>query len=280
MSARDLDLDAVAWLLETKDAAGGVSYRLGKRGPNWIGEWGGCVWLEVTDEGRRVSLSNDGTVDPFFLAKVERGPVAALERRLRGELTLHASATSSPTGEGLLVLGESGAGKSTTAAALVRDRGHSLLADDIAWIDFEGDRAVIAPTEDHSYLSFAATSALGLTKVDDHVYWDDATKCGVPSRVAARAAPLGAIAIVAWSSDASMSMSMSTEKLSVLDAMRDILPHVSRCGITTPRARLAELDDLSRLLGSVFVYRVRRPKRFEALPEYLDTLTQLTPRFR
>jgi len=267
------DLSSVEWLVETPHEGGGISYRLGRRGAHWIGEWGGCVWLEATEDGQRVSLTTDGTVDDFFLAKTERGPVAALERRLRGELTLHGSAAASPEGRALLVLGESGAGKSTTAAALVQDRGYALLADDIAWVDFAAARAFVPPTEGLSYLAASATEALGLQKVEDHVYWDEATKCGVPARSAAERAPLGAIVLVGWGAELHM------ERLGPHEAMRGILPHVSRCGITTPAARIAEFDNLSCLLGAVFVYRLVRPKRFEALGEYLDQLTQLTPRF-
>ena len=62
------------------------------------------------------------------------GPVFALLLHLRGMLVLHASAIE-VAGRGAIFLGDKGAGKSTTAAALVA-AGHRLLIDDVLALDF------------------------------------------------------------------------------------------------------------------------------------------------
>jgi hypothetical protein len=54
----------------------------------------------------------------------------------RGFLTLHSSVVA-VNGSACLFIGEKGAGKSTTAALLIR-RGHSLVADDVAAINTKG----------------------------------------------------------------------------------------------------------------------------------------------
>ena len=57
------------------------------------------------------------------------GPVLAALLHLRGTLVLHASAVATPAGA-VVLMGHKGAGKSTTAAALVA-AGGALIADDI-----------------------------------------------------------------------------------------------------------------------------------------------------
>lgn len=55
----------------------------------------------------------------------------------RGALVLHANALAMPDGSALICMGESGAGKSTTAAAMAL-RGYRMLADDVCPITDDG----------------------------------------------------------------------------------------------------------------------------------------------
>ncbi|MGB3471869.1 MAG: hypothetical protein WBA51_13690 [Erythrobacter sp.] len=55
----------------------------------------------------------------------------------RGALVLHANAVAMPDGSALLCIGDSGAGKSTTAAAMML-RGYDVLADDVCPIESDG----------------------------------------------------------------------------------------------------------------------------------------------
>jgi hypothetical protein len=74
-------------------------------------------------------------VDTGILRTMLAGPLMAYLLRQRGYLPLHASAVAID-GQGVLFLGESGAGKSTTAAAF-SVRGHDVLADDLAAVRVE-----------------------------------------------------------------------------------------------------------------------------------------------
>lgn len=62
------------------------------------------------------------------------GPVMALLLHLRGMLVLHASAIGVGD-QAVVFMGDKGAGKSTTAAAMIA-AGHPLLTDDVVAIDF------------------------------------------------------------------------------------------------------------------------------------------------
>ncbi|HYH82835.1 MAG TPA: hypothetical protein VEX86_23785 [Longimicrobium sp.] len=64
------------------------------------------------------------------------GPVFGLVLRLRGLTCLHASAVALG-GRAILLCGPSRSGKSTTAAAFAA-RGHRVLADDVAVVEWEG----------------------------------------------------------------------------------------------------------------------------------------------
>ncbi len=90
-----------------------------------------------------VALLPGGTPDEaiFFLMAT---PFGALIHQ-RGELPLHASAVVPPGGSrALLIAGKSGAGKSTTAAALAQ-RGWTVLNDDVSRITISNGEALAWP---------------------------------------------------------------------------------------------------------------------------------------
>src|SRR6266853_327014 len=71
------------------------------------------------------------------------GPVIAFALRLRGIICLHASSIA-VDGRAIALLGQPGAGKSTTAAAFAR-LGYSILSDDVAVLDDRGDQFLVQP---------------------------------------------------------------------------------------------------------------------------------------
>jgi hypothetical protein len=79
--------------------------------------------------GREIVVDPHPEADPGIVRTLLLGRVMACLLRQRGYLPLHASAVAIE-GRGVLFLGASGAGKSTTAAALYV-RGHQVLADDV-----------------------------------------------------------------------------------------------------------------------------------------------------
>jgi hypothetical protein len=108
----------------------GTEFWLDARGANiW------CVWPEAL------------TLDDA--AAYLLGPVLGLLLRLRGIVCLHGSGVVIRD-RAVLFLGESGSGKSTTAAAMAH-RGHKVLADDIVAIFEERETYLASPG--HPYLS-------------------------------------------------------------------------------------------------------------------------------
>ncbi len=90
------------------------------------------------------------------------GPVLALLLHLRGLLVLHASAVA--VGEdGVVFLGDKGAGKSTTASAMLA-AGHDLLTDDLVAISFGEDGPMIAPGFPQLKLAQDAVNAIAVSQ--------------------------------------------------------------------------------------------------------------------
>jgi len=81
----------------------------------------------------RIEVEPAPDVDDALLAFPLLGPVMALLLHQRGLLILHASAIAVGS-KSAVFMGDKGAGKSTTASALIR-AGHELLTDDVVALD-------------------------------------------------------------------------------------------------------------------------------------------------
>jgi hypothetical protein len=80
---------------------------------------------------------------PFLIQQPMLGPVMALWFQMRGFLVLHGSAVAI-RGRALLILADSGTGKSTLASALL-ERGASLVSDDLCILSREGNGWSVRP---------------------------------------------------------------------------------------------------------------------------------------
>lgn len=104
--------------------------------------WNGAGAFLIRGTGE-IDIEPATGADHRLLALPLLGPVMAMLLHLRGKLVLHASAVVAGNG-GAIFLGDKRAGKSTTAAALVR-AGHRLLTDDVVAIDPRktGDQTIL-----------------------------------------------------------------------------------------------------------------------------------------
>jgi hypothetical protein len=102
----------------------------------------GCEY-HVDAEGTRVACVWPAPFTVEDAATYLLGPVLGLVLRLRGVPSLHASAVAIG-GVAVALVGPAGAGKSTTAAALVA-RGHALVADDVLALRARGDGVLAQP---------------------------------------------------------------------------------------------------------------------------------------
>ncbi|WP_214472390.1 serine kinase [Mesorhizobium sp. dw_380] len=124
-----------------------------------------AVGAFLISDGCRIDIEPAPGVDDALLAFPLLGPVMALLLHRRGLLVLHASAIA-VTGRGTIFMGDKGAGKSTTASALIR-AGHDLLTDDVVALDLtDPDEPMIVPGFPQIKLAADAAAAIPLGQAE------------------------------------------------------------------------------------------------------------------
>jgi hypothetical protein len=213
----------------------------------WLDRKGASVWARWPGTS---SLEDAAT---FLL-----GPVLGLLLRLRGVTCLHASAVAFDD-RAVAFVGDEGAGKSTTAAALA-SRGHAVLSDDVvAIVEREGGFHVLPA---YPYLSLWPDSVKLLygpekTLPTFSANWDKRVLSLAQDRLIFRKEPmpLGAILILGErSSDAAAPF---LETPSVQDCLMALVANSYATGMLDTEMRAQEFALLGRLLATVPVGRIR-----------------------
>lgn len=148
--------DGVEWL-----ASGPDGIRIGRRGQRVVVDWPGIGRLSSSNSGNDAEFTAVACAKSAILEKFRATSLLACRRYLAGRLSLHASAVGFPYGSVVLV-GDSGAGKSTTAMALVERHGGTFLADDVVPIDWDGAAPVVSPVDDSFWLNADASAWFGV----------------------------------------------------------------------------------------------------------------------
>jgi hypothetical protein len=113
----------------------------------------------------RIDIEPAPGVDDTLIAFPLLGPVMALLLHRRGLLVLHASAIA-VAGRSAIFMGDKGAGKSTTASAMIR-AGHQLLTDDVVALDLANPgEPMIVPGFPQIKLAADAAAAISLGQAE------------------------------------------------------------------------------------------------------------------
>ncbi|MER9302677.1 serine kinase [Mesorhizobium sp. M0293] len=113
----------------------------------------------------RIDIEPAPGVDDTLIAFPLLGPVMALLLHRRGLLVLHASAIAA-AGTSAIFMGDKGAGKSTTASAMIR-AGHQLLTDDVVALDLANpSEPMIVPGFPQIKLAADAAAAISLGEAE------------------------------------------------------------------------------------------------------------------
>lgn len=248
---------SVQWLAESLDD-GVLSARVGRDGDRLVAEWPGRACVSVNRDGTDMVVDADPEADAVELEKLQRGAVRLLLAHLGGAIPLHASAVAIG-GRAVVLVGGTGLGKSTLAAALCDSEGASLLADDAVVIERRGDSYEVLAVEEKHWLDREAAGALGRPNDfgDDKVPLD-------ARRADVRHARLALIAHLAFSN--------ATERprlvpLVGLDAVGGLLSQLTRFVVDDPAVARRDLCSLSDLVNRTRIARLDRPRRLEMLRE-------------
>ncbi len=243
-------------------------------------------WLGLTLDGelcvewRRelqfvIKPSNDQIVVVCRPAKLEFAPTALIGIGLglllqrRGVLCIHGSALSI-NGRTITLVGESGAGKSTTAASLIV-QGGTLVSDDVVALRPCGDDFVVEPGSTSLRLDQAAKtrilgSELQLSTAPwvDKLLWDVSSKDGKDPQ----AQRLDAIYLLGRAEGLE---GVRPEPLAPLLALRELIAALYPQGFSAllTQDRLALLR---AVVERVPVIVVRYPRRWDILPELYEVL--------
>ncbi len=118
---------------------GGQHFSLDGRGALYA--WQGFATVRIR-RGCEILYERAGTVEESWLQQCLLGPSFGMLLHQRGLLVLHASAVEMEDGRAVAFVGQKGAGKSTTAAAM-HTLGCRLVADDIVALNMSGAPQVL-----------------------------------------------------------------------------------------------------------------------------------------
>jgi hypothetical protein len=228
-----------------------------------------------------IAPANDKIAVICRVEKLEFAPTAligigmGLLLHRRGVLCLHGSALSI-NGRTIALLGESGAGKSTAAAALVR-AGAVLISDDVVALRQEGGEFVVESGSTSLRLDEAAKTHLLGEDLElaaapwvDKLLWNTSVeKLAVDKH---DATPLRALDAMYFIGRASDEEGMRIEpRLPRLRALRELIDawYPQGCQRLLTQARL---DELSAVVQHVPAFVLRYPRRWEMLPLLLEIL--------
>ncbi len=200
------------------------------------------------------------------------GPVLGLVLRLRGRICLHASGVII-NHRAILFVGSEGAGKSTTAAALIA-RGHTFLTDDIAPLEQTNDGFVVHPGVPRIFLEpksvqgldVSPESALKLSATWDKTY----VEC-LPNSQNWPSIPFP-LHMVCVLNRGSAYRQVATKKLAGYEAMSTLLPHSYATRTLGVGQRAEELQFFSELLTAVPLCELRIPDDFSRMQELCDAI--------
>ena len=235
-----------------------TEFSLRKTDDGYDAVWPGLATLRV---GRAPMFQAVPGADAAAVEKLRRGPAAGVEcYLLRAGVGFHAAAVAYRD-VGVVLAGESGAGKSTTAALMVA-RGAELLADDVAITRWAAGTLEIEPTEREHLLDDSSRALLGMGVSARE---RDAVKLGVPAARLARG-PVAARVFVALEGSPSPTRALRVRG----GAAMAMLARARVCPSTEePQRAVEDLDILARVAEQLPVYRVWRGDDPEVLGSVL-----------
>jgi hypothetical protein len=216
-------------------------------------------------DGRDIVVDPRPGADPALLRVLLAGRMMAFLLRQRGWLALHASGIE-VAGEGVLFLGASGSGKSTTAAAF-HSGGCEVVTDDVAAVRVDADGGcVLNPAGPRIRLLDDSRAVLGAEEPEGAVQWRkrlfDLDRAD-PGRSDRRGLlPIRRIYVLEYGGG------ICQERIQPMSAVAALSAHsFVKHWRMDEVALAAHLRDCSQVARSVPVYRLLRPRSLDALPD-------------
>ncbi|MEO1428192.1 MAG: serine/threonine protein kinase [Cyanobacteria bacterium J06632_19] len=247
---------------------------------NYLDLWfrgDGQLDVQINPQGDRISASWTSSVLEQEVITLLLGQVLGCTLRLRGTLCLHACAIG--IGEkAIAIVGQSGAGKSTTAAALAK-RGYSILSDDIAAINHSAKDWLVQPGYPRLRLWPKSVNALyGSEDGLDRIFSFSQKRfvdLNNNSEWQFYSEPLPLAAIYILGERQSEFTTPRIGPIPPMNAVMNLMTHRSVRHLKLDSDKQAiEFAELSRLVMKVPVRKVIRSDSLEALPQLCDAIVE------
>lgn len=229
--------------------------------------------FDVSRDGTQIRVLASGDVPEADVASLLEGAILGGAMRLLGKLCLHASVLVAG-GSAVALMGESRAGKSSLACALM-GHGSRLLSDDFATIEFHEDGVFVQPGRirlrlwPDSAARLASASAL-LERLYPSVPVLEKLILSDPDAISREPARLAAIYVLA-----SRESGLEAPRIDAM-APGERLARLAEnlYGQIAPEAeaRRAELSALARLTATVPIHQLTLPDDLMRLPEVAGQL--------
>ncbi len=261
---------------------------------------GFCLWQTETAEGtywRLRSVEHDDVLEFVIHPTGDRvwgfwsaehlfqdavsmllGGVLGHVLRLRGTLCLHASVVKIQ-GQAIALIGASGAGKSTTAAALAM-RGYAALTDDIAALHSIKDQIWVQPGYPALRLWQPSLQALTVPIAPLTRVFSRLDKCffelqpehdRLPQRFVEHSLPLAAIYVL-QPREASRDSAI-VQPLSAIASLQHLLVHSYGRDILMPLQQQQELQELAAIAQTIPIRLLSRPDDLQQLDQLCTLIT-------
>jgi len=214
--------------------------------------------LRITDSEITVD-----SADEAFARQCVVGPGLGILLHRRGMLVLHGAAID-VGGRAVVLLGEKGAGKSTTAAALIA-RGHRLLTDDLVALMPGASAPTILPGPKQMKLWPEAVEAIGLDATVTPFFDGLAKGIWAEAPTTASPTPLAMVAVLEWGEPEWTPLDGST-------AFGALFGHVYAPRFLGAAASASLMGPVRELASTVPVARVTRPRQLDAVADLVSQI--------
>ena len=223
-------------------------------------------------EGREIRVVPDPEADPLYVSAVVTGELFSVLLRQRGLLVLHGSGAVRD-GRAVGLVGDSGWGKSTLAAALV-SRGWRLVTDDLLVVD----AASGTTTPSHASMRLSTSSREAVR--DRHASHGpahaltDKVRVDLGESFSREPVPLAAVLVL----DPRIAGASEAVPISRREAVEEYVVHTrGRRLLHSPDARRTHLTRCAELARSVPAFSLRRKFGLEHVGALCDAVERAVP---
>lgn len=234
-----------------------------------VGEASGVM---VADAGRTLRCHCPDPAQLPLLAEIIVRRVLPRLGAFHGRLPIHAASLADDSGA-VMLLGSSGAGKSTMTGALALRLGWDIFSDDMSLLGDEGRHMAFSSVPGVSVWQ-KSQEALGLPPEDCHPLHSRPGKVWYSPRVTGARPPQPLEAVILLSIDAE-GRGIECQRLTGLSVVMGLFSQLVVFYRSNASEIAGQMDRFKRIAAAVPVYGLAYPRDFRVLPEVVDTIRRI-----